>query len=107
MTEERRSAERVECEIWVEESHDRETYFQRAVNLSAGGLFFDRTIPHPNGTVVNLRFELPGADGPAQSSIEVKGEIVNTPEGGGLGMGVRFVDLPAEARARIEKFVAG
>lgn len=100
--EERRSSERVAVEMWVEESRNRETYFQRCKNLSVGGLFLDRTIPHPVGTIVSLRFSLPSDD----TVIETKGEIVNAPEGTGLGMGIKFLGLTTEARAKIEAFVS-
>jgi uncharacterized protein (TIGR02266 family) len=98
----RREATRVDIEMWVEESRERETYFQRCTNLSAGGLFLDRTIPHVVGTIVRLRFTLPdGAE-----SIETRGEIVNAADGDRLGMGVKFLDLPEDARGRIVAFVA-
>lgn len=100
--DERRASGRVAVEMWVEESRNRETYFQRCKNLSTGGLFLDRTIPHPVGTIVSLRFTLPADETP----IETKGEIVNAPEGDSLGMGIKFLDLDADARARIEAFVS-
>jgi uncharacterized protein (TIGR02266 family) len=99
---ERRSSERIPVEMWVEESSDRELYFQRGANISTGGLFLKRTIPHARGTIVWLRFTLPGDT----AAIEVQGEIVNVGEGDAdLGMGVRFVDLEADDRLRIEAFI--
>lgn len=98
----RRGSDRVDIEMWVEESRERETYFQRCTNLSAGGLFLDRTIPHPVGTVVRLRFTLPDHGAP----IETRGEIVNAADGERLGMGVKFLDLSEDLRARIAAFVA-
>ena len=100
--QDRREAARLDIEMWVEESRERETYFQRCTNLSAGGLFLDRTIPHPVGTVVRLRFTLPDGSGP----IDTRGEIVNAEDGSRLGMGVKFLDLPDDARARITELVA-
>ncbi|MCA9666857.1 MAG: PilZ domain-containing protein [Myxococcales bacterium] len=103
MTDERRSTERYPVELWVEESSDRELYFQRGANISAGGIFLERTIPHAKGTVINLRFSLPGDPKP----IEVKGEIVNVGEDAtDLGMGVKFLDLAESDRERIETFIA-
>lgn len=95
----RRESPRVTIELWVEESLEKELYFQRASNLSAGGLFLDGTLPHPPGTVVRLRFSLPGDPVP----IETAGEIVNVP--GGRGMGLHFVDLADADRARILRFI--
>ena len=97
----RRGAARVDIEMWVEESRERETYFQRCTNLSAGGLFLDRTIPHPVGTIVRLQFTLPDEAAP----IETRGEIVNAAEGERLGMGVKFLDLSDDTKARIAEFV--
>ena len=99
---ERRSTRRIPVEMWVEQTVGRELYFQRAANLSEGGLFLERTVPHPTGTVVNLKFLLHGEEQP----ILVKGQIVNT--GGDdedLGMGVHFIDLPVEIQTRIRAFI--
>jgi uncharacterized protein (TIGR02266 family) len=99
---ERRTSLRVPAEIWVEETRAGEVYFQRTVNLSEGGLFFERTIPHPKGTIVNLKFSLPESE----KVIQCKGEIVNLPKNTeGLGMGIKFVDLSDEHRAEIVSFV--
>lgn len=101
-TGERRSSQRISLEMWVEQTVGKELYFQHAANLSQGGIFLERTIPHPTGTVVNLRFTLPGDDKP----ISVRGEIVNTgTDGEELGMGVRFLELEASASERIRRFV--
>jgi hypothetical protein len=64
-------------------------------------MYLDGTIPHPRGTVVNLRFTLPGDSEP----IAVKGEIVGEPDEERLGMHVRFLELPEAAAARLKKFV--
>jgi len=99
----RRESPRVTVELWVEESLGKELYFQRASNVSAGGLFLEGTLPHPPGTVVRLRFSLPGDP----YVIETKGEIVNIPGEEGRGMGLHFVDLADADRARIERLLAG
>ena len=102
VTEERRSAERIPVEMWVEESTDRELYFQRGANISVGGIYLERTIPHARGTVVNLQFTLPDETAP----IKVKGEIVNVGEHSTeLGMGIKFLDLSEPDRDRIQQFV--
>lgn len=98
----RRSARRIPVEMWVEESTDRELYFQRGANISVGGIFLERTIPHSKGTVVNLRFTLPEDTSP----IKVKGEIVNVGEDPSeLGMGVKFIGLTDADLKRIEQFI--
>jgi len=98
----RRSGNRVSVSLWVEEKKGEDLYFQQAGNLSVGGVFFERTIPHPIGTRVKLKFELPGKEG----VIETTGEVVSTPGNQeGLGAGVKFVNLdPVELRL-IEEFI--
>jgi uncharacterized protein (TIGR02266 family) len=101
-SEERRTSQRIPVEMWVEESTDRELYFQRGANISTGGIFLERTIPHLRGTVVSLQFTLPEESTP----IKVKGEIVNVGElTSELGMGIKFLDLALSDQRRIEEFI--
>ncbi|MBN2358689.1 MAG: PilZ domain-containing protein [Deltaproteobacteria bacterium] len=98
----RRRAVRAPIDLWMEESKGNELYFRRTGNLSAGGVYFEQSIPHALGTRVNLKFTLPGQD----QVIETLAEIVNTPgDKEGLGMGVRFIDLDEIDRRRIESYV--
>jgi hypothetical protein len=99
---ERRSAERIPLEMWVEETTDNERYFRRAGNLSRGGLRLDHTIPLPQGTVVNLTFTLPGDAVP----VVVSGEIVSNAGPDDLLMGVKFVDVSPQALAQIDAYLA-
>jgi uncharacterized protein (TIGR02266 family) len=87
--------------MWVEESTERELYFQRSANLSSGGIFLENTIPHPKGTVVNLQFTLPGDSVP----LKVRGEIVNAAAADELGMGIKFIDVTPDVEERIMDFV--
>jgi len=101
-SEERRSSARIPVEMWVEESTERELYFQRGANISVGGIFLERTIPHVRGTVVTLQFTLPNDTSP----LKVKGEIVNVGEATTeLGMGIKFLDLADDDRQRIHSFI--
>jgi c-di-GMP-binding flagellar brake protein YcgR len=99
---ERRQAHRIPVEMWVEETTENERYFRRAGDLSRGGLRLDYTIPLPRGTLVNLTFTLPGASQP----IAVTGEIVSNPASDALRMGVKFVNLVADAQAQIDAFLS-
>jgi len=96
---EKRREQRIATDLWIEVDRQGELYFQRASNLSIGGAYFTQTIPLPLGTSVVLKFLLPGMSVETQCS----GEIVNAKE---LGMGVRFVDLPDDARECIENLIA-
>lgn len=95
----RRTEPRADVAIWVEEHTKDALYFQRATNLSIGGLWLDGTLPHPPGTRVALDIELPG-DG----QLRVEGEVVlhRSPK---AGMAVRFVQLDASKRTRLEAFL--
>jgi uncharacterized protein (TIGR02266 family) len=101
--DERRRHTRIAVEMHVDEQHEKARYFQRSGNLSAGGIWLDGTLPHPRGTIVELRFTLPGETAP----IELRGEVVGDVDPERLGMHVRFVDLDArpEVAQRIAAFV--
>ncbi len=94
----RRKDRRVPVELWIEAEAGDELYFHRAANLSAGGAYFDKTIPEPAGKRVQLRFTLPGS----ANEIRCQGEIVSSQE---FAMGVRFVDLTAADREAIERLL--
>ena len=104
MSDKRQHA-RVQVEMFVEERQDGSRYFQRTGNLSAGGMFLEGTFPHPRGTMVELRFTLPGEPEP----VSVRGEIVGEPDAQRLGMHVRFVGLAEqpELARRLAAFVDG
>jgi uncharacterized protein (TIGR02266 family) len=88
--------------MWVEEQGPKGTYFQRSANLSEGGIFLERTIPHPIGTVVTLKLQLPDGGEP----VEVRAEIVNAAAGESeLGMGMRFLDLDDAAQRRVRRLI--
>ncbi len=94
---------RVPVQMFVEESHDETTYFQRSSNLSPSGIFLENTVPHPVGTRVALQFTLPGDHTP----IRVDAEIVSAlEEDAHLGMGLRFVDAPGDVSQRIAAFIS-
>ena len=99
---ERRSGPRIPVSIWVEETKGEDLYFHRAGNLSIGGVYFERTIPHPIGTQVRLKFELPDDKG----IIETTGEVVSTPtDPTGLGAGIKFVGLDAMEERLIKDYI--
>jgi hypothetical protein len=101
--DERRNEKRIPVEMWVEEVRGTDRYFQRSANISIGGIYLDGTIPHPKGTVVQLKFTLPGEEEP----VEVRGEIVGDPDEERLGMHVKVLELEQNASlvARIRRFV--
>jgi uncharacterized protein (TIGR02266 family) len=108
MGKERRRTMRVQVQMFVEESPVETdgpdaTYFQRSSNLSPSGMFLENTIPHPVGTRVALQFTLPGDGAP----IRVQAEIVSALDGEEqMGMGLRFLNPPADVQKRLDAFIA-
>jgi uncharacterized protein (TIGR02266 family) len=101
--QDRREHARHPVAITMELTAGNDLYFHVSGNLSRGGAFFNRAIPHPIGTRVQLTFQLPGDD---VTPVRCEGEVVNVPEGSeGLGMGVRFLDLPDDEQQRVERFL--
>ena len=98
---ERRKSPRVPVSLAVELRDSRGFSLHSASDLSAGGLFFDRAIPHPIGAKVTVAFKLPGDD----RSIVCMGEVANVPDEKSFGMGVRFLDLQPADRDRLQAFI--
>ena len=100
-TGERRRAPRIPLEMWVEETTPEERYFRRAGNLSRGGLRLEHTIPLPIGTTVHLTFTLPGDSAP----VSISGQIVSSTGPDDLRMGLKFIDVSADAQQRIDAYL--
>jgi uncharacterized protein (TIGR02266 family) len=101
-TTERRKAVRVSVAIPIELRHENGFSLYATSDLSEGGAFFPRSIPHPVGARVSLSFRLPGEE----QSVSCDGEVVNVPDAHRLGMGVRFIGLSAGDVDRLQKFTA-
>ncbi|MBX7114373.1 MAG: PilZ domain-containing protein [Myxococcaceae bacterium] len=100
-TLERRRAERAELTITVELRDARGFSLHPSKDISVGGFFFDRAIPHAVGSHVELAFTLPGE----LETIRCMGEVVNVPDANAYGMGVRFINLKAVHRQQLERFL--
>lgn len=96
---ERRVLPRADVAMWVQERTNDAIYFQRATNLSVGGVWLEGTLPHPPGTRVVLELRI--GDQPIRAAGEVIGRAP-----GQAGMAVRFVDLEQRDRERIAYVVA-
>ena len=95
----RRLAARKGFVIPVEVRDNRGFSIHSTRDISPGGLFFDRSIPHPVGAMVELIFQLPGDVEP----IRCTGQVVSVPNVKAYGMGVRFQNLSPRAVSRIEE----
>lgn len=97
---ERRRSARVNVSIAIEIRDGRGFSIHSSRDISEGGVFFDRAIPHPVGEHVQLVFTLPGDD----RTLSLEGEVVNVPDTQSYGMGIRFVSLKANDRERLRSF---
>jgi hypothetical protein len=87
----------------MEEVSGEDVYFRRSGNLGEGGVFFDRAIPHALGTMVTLKFALPGEN----EMVVARGEVVGTSQGHHkLGMSVKFIAIEGDGRSRLREFIA-
>ena len=99
---ERRHEMRVPLELWMEEVSGDDVYFRRTGNISEGGVFFDKAIPHALGTTVTLKFALPGD----REMLVARGEVVNSASKG-LGMSIKFVSMEGDGKNRLRNYIRG
>jgi c-di-GMP-binding flagellar brake protein YcgR len=100
MSFERRQNLRANVVIAVEVRDARGFSLHSTRDISSGGLYFDRAIPHSVGARVQLAFTLPGD----LKAIRCDGEVVNVPDKRGYGMGIRFLDIAPGDATRLEAF---
>ena len=98
---ERRRAVRVSVVIPIEVRDAHGFSLHSCSDLSIGGVYFDRAIPHQVGSKVELRFNLPGDE----RKVTCAGEVVNVPDKQDYGMGVRFVGLSAADEKMLIEFI--
>jgi uncharacterized protein (TIGR02266 family) len=98
---ERRRAVRVAVVIPIEVRDAHGFSLHSCSDLSIGGVYFDRAIPHPVGSQVQLKFSLPGD----AHSVQCAGEVVNVPDTQQYGMGVRFIGLTPADEALLVQFI--
>ena len=70
----------------------------RTSDVSRTGCYIDTLNPTPAGTAIILRLTQ------GEESFETRAKVVY--ESPGLGMGVAFVDMPADQRALLDKWLA-
>jgi uncharacterized protein (TIGR02266 family) len=99
---ERRTTPRHSITIPVEISLGTSFSLHACENLSSGGAYFRHAIAFRVGTLVDVKFTLPGEP----HAIHCKGEVANVPTPDTVGMGVRFVGLSIEEQERIGRFAA-
>jgi type IV pilus assembly protein PilZ len=102
----KRKSERLEHELLVAYRTVDGFITDWAVNISRGGLFINSRTPLPVGTTVRLIVSLPDAAFP----FDLTGRVTRVSEFNNAanevpGMGLEFVDIDDDKRARIERFV--
>lgn len=75
------------------------------VNLSMGGLFFKTDRPLPNGTTLYMNLHIEESESPIKLVGSVAWSRLNANEEGPAGVGVTFVSLSPEERARLAKYL--
>jgi uncharacterized protein (TIGR02266 family) len=101
-----RQAERLQHELLVAYKTVDGFITDWAVNISRGGVFINTRHPLNVGTTVKLIISLPDAPFP----FDLVGRVtrvneVNNPSNQVPGMGIEFLDVDDDKRARIERFV--
>jgi len=95
VTGERRESERVPGPFDAWRVGSLETPV-RIYDLSAGGCFVHAMHEQDRGVIVRLKLDLPGA-----GRVELKAETLYRRPG--FGFAVRFIDVPADMAARLER----
>ena len=85
----------------MEEMAGDDIYFRRTGDVGEGGVFFDRAIPHALGTVVTLKFALPGD----KEMVIARGRVVSAKGSEGLGMRVKFISIEGDGEKRIRSYI--
>jgi uncharacterized protein (TIGR02266 family) len=104
----RRRAQRILLDLEVDYKCEDTFLFAYITDLSVLGIFVRTNNPEQPGTLLNLRFTLPGDEEP----LAVEGEVIwiNPFRPGDFnnlnpGMGVQFVDLTREVRRRLMSLI--
>ena len=104
-----RASERFDLEVKVDLESDHNFYTGLTQNISAGGVFIATHHLRRIGDRIKIKFTLPGNNTPLDVETEVRwireNSALHRVDEGSSGMGVRFINLSAEASAAINAFV--
>ena len=108
MTDTRRH-QRVDVDLQGALAADLDNDFTDMVmaNLSLGGCFIKTRMPEPPGSMVMLRFALPGEG--HNTIIKAVGRVCWTKSGldGPAGMGIQFVRVEDQEMTELRKYIGG
>jgi len=102
MADERRRTPRITLQTAVRVEAPRGLSRFKSLNISSGGIFLETNSPLPEGTRVQLRFDLPGhGQVDAEGVVKHVGtQVFDDPQGGEkkiMGMGIAFVRIAGDA----------
>lgn len=103
----RRQSPRIPLEVPQDNPALRAKLTAPTYNVSAGGVFLQSATPRAVTDRLRLQFRLPGRERPVQVIGEVIWQNTDASKAGGVGMGLRFLDLAAEDREIIERYLVG
>jgi uncharacterized protein (TIGR02266 family) len=106
VSHDRRGGPRLYVEVPIEYQSLRSFQQSAAFNLSARGVFIRTAVPFDMGEQVVLRFQLPGQEAPVTMIGQVVWRNADPSKAGGMGMGIRFVEVAADDRDTIERHLA-
>ena len=103
----RRAHERLPLEIEVDVRSEHNFFTGFSLNVSRGGIFVATHFVRPIGSLLELRFTLPGEDSPIDAIAQVRwiAEPRDAREDGVRGLGLEFVAITAVDVARIQDFI--
>jgi uncharacterized protein (TIGR02266 family) len=106
---ERRTAPRVDVEVEVGLETENNFYTGLTQDISTGGVFVATHNLRRHGERVVVKFSLPGMSTPFTVEAEVRWlrEVtsLSSRHEGATGMGLKFLNLPAQAKAVIASFL--
>ena len=100
-----RGLPRVEHRIPVETRGEARSATGRILNLSRGGLSIEADWTEPEGSELQVAFDLPGAPQPIESTVRIVWREAADASEGAHRMGVRFTDLDRTTWAELDEFV--
>jgi uncharacterized protein (TIGR02266 family) len=103
---ERRGGPRLYVEVPIEYQSLRSFQKSTTFNLSAHGVFIRTAVPFDMGDQVIVRFQLPGQQPTVNAIGQVAWRNADPSKAGGMGMGIRFVEVGAGERETIEQHLA-
>jgi uncharacterized protein (TIGR02266 family) len=101
----RRQSPRLPLEVPEDNQGLRAKLTVPTYNVSAGGLFLQSATPRAVGDCLRLQLRLPGRGQPVQVIGEVVWHNLDPSRAGGVGMGLRFLDLAADDREIVERYL--